>query len=101
MSKQSQIEEILRQTFTPAYLQVVNESSNHNVPVGSESHFKVTLVSEAFMGEKLIGRHRQVNAAMVEMMPNIHALALHTYTPDEWQQRQSAPVSPQCMGGGK
>lgn len=101
MSKQTEIEEILRVAFTPAYLQVVNESSNHNVPAGSESHFKVTLVSDGFIGEKLIGRHRLVNSAMKDMMPNIHALALHTYTPDEWQERQAAPESPQCMGGGK
>lgn len=101
MSKQTQIEEIIQQAFTPVFLEVVNESSNHNVPAGSESHFKVTLVSERFVDEKLIGRHRQVNAAMAEMMPNIHALALHTYTPEEWQQRQAAPESPECMGGGK
>ena len=101
MNKQSQIENILQQAFAPEYLQVVNESSNHNVPPGSESHFKVTLISARFEGEKLIARHRLVNAAMVEMMPNIHALALHTYTPAEWQQRQSAPESPLCMGGGK
>ena len=30
------------------HLEVVNESGNHNVPAGSESHFKVVLVSEAF-----------------------------------------------------
>ncbi|MDH5184159.1 MAG: BolA/IbaG family iron-sulfur metabolism protein [Gammaproteobacteria bacterium] len=101
MSKQTQIEEILHQSFTPLFLEVVNESANHNVPAGSESHFKVTLVAESFVDKKLIARHRLVNAAMAEMMPNIHALALHTYTPDEWQQRQTAPESPECMGGGK
>ena len=32
------------------HLEVVNESGNHNVPAGSESHFKVVLVSENFEG---------------------------------------------------
>ena len=29
----------------------------------------------------------------------VHALALHTYTPDEWQRVGEAPESPDCRGG--
>lgn len=33
----------LSEFFKPVYIDVVNESYKHNVPEGSESHFKVSL----------------------------------------------------------
>ncbi|MGY5540866.1 transcriptional regulator BolA [Vibrio brasiliensis] len=97
------IESKLTDTFEPSYLSVVNESYMHNVPAGSESHFKVVIVSEKFEGLRLIGRHRQVNQTLAEELANhIHALSMHTYTEHEWQQHnQIAPDSPMCMGGDK
>ncbi|MDG1733120.1 MAG: BolA/IbaG family iron-sulfur metabolism protein [Thalassotalea sp.] len=94
----------LTDAFTPLHLEVINESYKHNVPEGSESHFNVTIVSEKFDGQRLIGRHRQVNAALADELENhIHALAMHTYTPEQWQKmtEQQVPKSPNCMGGGK
>ena len=102
MSMQQQIEQILESKFDPGYLQVVNESSNHNVPAGSESHFKVTLSSAQFEGKSLIQRHRLVNSALANVLQQIHALALHTYTDAEWlDKQQGAPDSPPCLGGSK
>lgn len=97
----STIEEKLRAAFSPLHLEVVNESNNHNVPPNSESHFKVTLVSNLFDGERLIKRHRAVNSVLSEELAGtVHALALHTYTEDEWQNiAGNAPLSPNCMGG--
>jgi stress-induced morphogen len=34
------------------HLDVVNESHKHNVPKGSESHFNVLVVSDAFEGNR-------------------------------------------------
>lgn len=103
MTIQSQIEEKLANEFDALYMQVINESSKHNVPVGSESHFKVVLVSDDFVHESLLERHRRVNAILAEELQNkIHALALHTYTKEEWQQKKGdSPMSPPCLGGGK
>lgn len=102
MTIQQQIEQCLNEAFQPDYLEVVNESGMHNVPPGSESHFKVTIVSRAFDGDKLIARHRKMNQAIGDIMASIHAFSMHTYTPEEWHARNaSAPESPQCMGGGK
>ncbi|ASG04340.1 transcriptional regulator BolA [Vibrio anguillarum] len=97
------IEQKLHQAFHPDYLKVENESYMHNVPSGSESHFKVIVVSDRFEGMRLIGRHRQVNQVLAEELANhIHALSIHTYTPQEWQaQISGVPDSPMCMGGGK
>jgi BolA protein len=103
MNIQTDIERKLREAFDPVHLQVENESANHNVPPGSESHFKVTIASQAFEGERLVGRHRQVNAVLAEELAGrIHALALHTLTPDEWFERAGkVPDSPPCLGGSK
>ncbi|MBN7819504.1 transcriptional regulator BolA [Bowmanella sp. Y26] len=103
MNIQSVIEEKLLSHFQPAYLEVINESHQHNVPMGSETHFKVVLVSPSFSGERLINRHRAVNAVLKDELANhIHALALHTYTDSEWQGLYGgAPDSPACLGGLK
>jgi BolA protein len=90
----------LQSFFSLEHLEVLNESYMHSVPPGSESHFKVIVVSNDFCDMRLIGRHRLINQALADELKNhIHALAIHTYTVDEWQEVQSAPSSPQCMGG--
>ena len=102
MSMQSTIENKLANEFDTALLTVENESHMHNVAPGSESHFKVTIVSDAFEDLMLIKRHRLVNQVLREEMQQIHALALHTMTTQEWQQRGGdVPASPKCRGGGK
>jgi len=85
------------------YLEVINESGQHNVPAGSESHFRVVIVSTDFTDKTLLVRHRSVYGVLAEEMAGpVHALALHTYTPDEWQYRLGqAPLSPPCQGGGR
>ncbi len=88
------------QTLSPEHLEVINESHMHNVPEGSESHFKVVIVSDAFKDKMLIARHRLVNKALQEELSGgIHALALHTMTMDEWFEKGNAPESPPCLGG--
>jgi BolA protein len=83
------------------HLEVVNESGRHNVPPGSESHFKVTLVSDAFQDIGLLARHRLVHRILADELANgVHALAIHAYTSDEWRARTgNAPMSPPCLGG--
>lgn len=103
MSVQTGIERKLSAGLAPRHLEVTNESHRHNVPPGSESHFKVVLVSQAFEGKSLLERHRLVHELLADEMRNdIHALSLHTYTDEDWQsQRQNAPTSPPCHGGEK
>ncbi len=103
MNVQDRIQSKLRTGLDPRHLEVVNESHRHNVPPGSESHFKVVLVSQKFDGKSLLERHRLVHALLAdEMRSEIHALALHTYTEEDWQSHlQSAPASPPCRGGEK
>ena len=102
MTIQASIESKLAQAFDAEFLQVENESHMHNVAPGSESHFKVTIVSDSFADQLLIKRHRRVNQTLADELQRIHALAIHTYSPEEWQQRQGKVMdSPHCRGGGK
>lgn len=103
MRMQEQIQQALGEQFSPLHLEVIDESDSHNVPADNQSHFKVTLVTEQFEGKPLIARHRAVNAVLDGNIRNsIHALALHTMTPEEWFTKGGvSPDSPPCEGGGK
>lgn len=97
-----QIEDQL-QSLSPLHYEVINESDMHNVPEGSETHFKVTVVTDLFEGKMLLARHRMVNEQLKALIEGpIHALALHTMTPDEWFEKAGmSPDSPECLGGSK
>ena len=58
MSMKNTIEGKLAARFEPTALEVLDESGNHNVPAGAESHFRVTVVSDAFADTALLARHR-------------------------------------------
>lgn len=96
-----QIEAKLRAAFDPMYLEVVDESYRHNVPAGSESHFKVVLVSDRFTGERFLNRRMIYGTLTEELSNTVHALALHTYTIKEWEALQDTVfASPPCRGAG-
>ncbi len=103
MSLQAQIEQKLNDTLEPLFMEVLNESHQHNVPQGSESHFKITIVDEVFTGKPLVARHKMLYRILQDELNNgVHALALHTYTPAEFEKKHGRiPDSPPCMGGGK
>ncbi|CFQ40265.1 transcriptional regulator BolA [Yersinia frederiksenii] len=97
-----QIEEKLKMAFEPDHLEVINESYRHNVPAGSESHFKIVIVSDKFQDQRFLSRHRAIYSVLAdELASTVHALALHTYTQKEWAGLQdTVPASPPCRGAG-
>ena len=103
MSVKDDIESRLIDALAPEYLDVSNESHMHSVPPDSETHLRVVAVSSAFENRRSVARHQQVYAALRQQLDGpVHALALHTYTPAEWRERQAdAPRSPDCLGGSK
>lgn len=98
---QNILEAKLAEHFDLQHLQVENESSNHNVPAGSESHFKLVLVGEGFASMSRVARHRSVHELLAaELAGPIHALAIHIFSPEQWRERfGDAPLSPPCLGG--
>lgn len=103
MVVQQEIEQQLQSGFSPEFLDVANESHQHSVPANSETHFRVVIVSATFDGISRVARHQKVYAVLAQQLAGpVHALALHTYSPTEWRQRQQpAPASPECLGGSK
>ena len=59
-------------------------------------------LGQAFAGVRPVARHQRVYAVtQTEMATGLHALALHTYTPEEWAATGQAPDSPACRGGSR
>lgn len=100
MSIAETIETKLTEGLQPSLVDVVNESHMHGGPA-TESHFNITAVAESFADLTLVRRHQAVYKLLSEELASgVHALALHLYTPGEWQERESsAPASPDCRGG--
>lgn len=76
----------LVQTFSPAALEVIDESHHHAGHSGSrpdgESHFRVVIAAEAFRGKSRVEQHRMVNAALSEeLRERVHALAIQSSPP--------------------
>ncbi len=94
MTTKASIEKQLKQHFQPLHLEVIDESAKHATHAEARKsgggHFQVTIVSAAFVGKTLLERHRAVNQVLgEELKQSIHALALKTLTPEEWQQSGS------------
>ena len=103
MSMQRIVEKKLVAALAPVHLEVIDESSMHNVPPGSESHFKVVIVSGKFEEVSLINQHKLVNEALKEeLKQSIHALSIVTKTPKQWaESKENIPESPPCLGGSQ
>lgn len=99
---QERIEEKLRSALAPEHLEVINESHMHSVPKGSETHFKVVVVTGRFDGLSAVKRHQLVYATLAEELQGaagvkaVHALAITSRTPAEWASSPEANQSPLC-----
>ncbi|MHB8623032.1 MAG: BolA family protein [Sulfuricaulis sp.] len=82
-----QIENRLRDAFTPEKLTVRDDSHQHAGHEGAKSgggHFTVTIVSAQFEGKSALQRHQMIYQALGGMMANdIHALSIQALTLDE------------------
>ncbi|WP_298444675.1 BolA/IbaG family iron-sulfur metabolism protein [uncultured Ferrimonas sp.] len=97
MSMKQIITDKVQQALNPSHLEVINESHMHRGPAG-DSHYKLIVVSDRFEGERLIARHRRINGLLMEQLQGeLHALALHTYTNQEWLDQSGAPRTPGCV----
>lgn len=100
MTMHDAIQAKLSSDLQPTLLQIENESHMHSGPA-TESHFKVTAVAEIFAGMPLVKRHQRIYGLLAtELSSSIHALALHLFSPAEWEARQHVVTeSPACRGG--
>jgi len=88
MSIESTIREKLERALQPTRLDVINESHLHAGHGGSpgtgESHFRVVIEAQVFVGKSRLDRHRLVNETLAaELAGKVHALAVKAYAPGE------------------
>ncbi len=93
-SIQREISETLKANLQPSYLEVVDESHLHSR--GEETHFKITIVSEAFLTLSKIKKHRLIYEELAEITPKVHALTLNCLNPIEFEEND-LPESPKCI----
>ena len=55
---ENKIKAIINTNLSPSVLNIINESSMHNVPANSESHFKIIIVSDIFKDVASVNRHK-------------------------------------------
>ena len=103
MSAIISIETKLKAVLSPIHLEVIDESYLHNVEPGRESHVRIVAISELFEGLNLVKRHQLIYAEIQEEIDGpIHALSIHTFTEQEWKEKnEKAEASPDCLGGSK
>ena len=87
MSVELRIRERLA-ALAPVTLQLLDESASHRGhagwKAGGNTHWRLTIVSEAFRGKPTLARHRLVYQALGELMDDpIHALAINARAPGE------------------
>jgi BolA family transcriptional regulator, general stress-responsive regulator len=88
MSMKDRIEARLTQGLAPVALDVVDESDMHTGHAGAreggQTHYRVYIVAEGFVGKSKVQRHRMVYALLKdEFADGVHALALQTLAPGE------------------
>lgn len=101
MYLQTRIFQKIQKAFHPHELELENESNQHSVPAGSESHFYLYLVSNVFEKMPKLKRHQFVYKILdQELKTGIHALRMQLFSPSEIVsgtiQKQQAP---KCRGG--
>lgn len=56
-------------------------------PMGDNNHFQCLIVSNRFEGKTMVERHQLVYQALGDAMAEaVHAFALKTYTPSQWEK---------------
>ena len=83
-----QLERKLTEAFTPARLQIEDDSARHaghaGARHGGESHFNVVIVAAAFEGLSRVQRQRMVYATLAEELAgSVHALSVKALAPGE------------------
>jgi len=88
MSVADTIRTKLTERLAPIRLDIIDESYRHSghqgARPGGETHFSVTIVSAAFVGQTRVARQRLVYQTLTEeLATRVHALSLTTLAPNE------------------
>jgi len=78
-----EIERAIAQALPGAQIEVVDTR-------GTGDHFRARVVYPGFAGKTMVEQHQMVYAPLRPYLDSgeLHALALETYTPEEWESRK-------------
>jgi BolA protein len=86
-AREQRLRRVLELRFAPVELLIEDQGhlhAGHAGAAGGHGHFRVRIVSEAFRGLSPLARHRQVYAAVGDLLKtDIHALAIEALLPGE------------------
>ena len=88
--------EHLNIAFSVEHLYLENESSMHNVPPNSESHFKLVIVSNNFRDLSRLKRHQNIYTSLKHVMEKINASSIQAFTIEEYNKNPVILSSPEC-----
>ena len=88
MTRKDHIAAALTEALRPIRLDIVDESDRHaghaGARPGGETHYRLNIISPAFVGKSRVERHRMINALLAaEFASGLHALAIAAAAPDE------------------
>ena len=90
ISRVARIRDAIEQRLDATHVEVIDHSADHAGHAGAEAgggHFEVIVVSGKFEGTSRLAAQRLVYDALGDLMGSeIHALTMHTLTPDEWRE---------------
>lgn len=93
---ENKIKAIINTNLSPSVLNIINESSMHNVPANSESHFKIIIVSDIFKDVTRVNRHKIIYKTLGSVMDEIHALSIYAFDINEFDTNPMVLDSPNC-----
>ena len=96
MSSYDKIVDSLNDELVVEKMYLENESLMHNVPLDSETHFKLVIVSDDFIEMTKVKRHQLIYQILVETMKKIHALSIQAFTIAEYNKNPMILSSPEC-----
>ncbi len=96
MSFHEDIVTTLNNNLNVKHIFLENESAMHNVPINSETHFKLVIVSNDFHKMTKVKRHQLIYQILVEIMKKIHALSIQAFTLEEFDSNPIVLTSPDC-----
>ncbi len=98
------IEKRLIENFEPINLEIINDSNSHSVKEGSETHFRIYIVSEKFKNKTKVQAHQEIYKLFTDQMGDkhlnkLHAISIFSYTPEEYEKNKSSlneKIPPAC-----
>ena len=93
---ENKIKAIINANLSPSVLNIINESTMHNVPANSESHFKIIIVSDIFKDVASVNRHKIIYKTLGSVMDDIHALSIYAFDINEFDTNPMVLDSPNC-----